>query len=200
MLNSLPRSDSPRFDAFFCRDTIDPHSTEKHSHYSQARRFSQTNQQDASDALKYIPEGYSYLAMALIGKDMLLRSKNDDIATMMTGITLAFRSLTPIEMDEVGTSYRKPLNWSMYNMRNKLLCEFFHLNGIWALVNNNISIDKQLDKIDEIKKAMEFRVNDHIQRHLFAQNQKLYFARSSALYFIDKQVLLSFDKHWPFCR
>jgi hypothetical protein len=85
----------------------------------------------------------------------------------MTGVTLAFRSLKPIEIDEVGINYRKTLNCSIYNMRNKFLFDFFHSKGIWALVNNNVAANLQYDKIDQLWKDLEFRVDDSLRNDVY---------------------------------
>jgi hypothetical protein len=51
-----------------------------------------------------LAHNFDYLLLTLIGKDILATDVN---ATVTTGITLAFRTLQPIEIDEVGTNYRK---------------------------------------------------------------------------------------------
>ena len=99
--------------SFFCRDTTDIDVTSEQQHFSQAKRFLITAREDQRNMSEHQPEGSDYVLLALIGKDMLARSNKSKLATVMTVITLAFRSLQPIEIDEVGTAYRTFINWSI---------------------------------------------------------------------------------------
>ncbi len=52
-------------------------------------------------------------------------------------------------------------------MRNKFLFDFFHSKGIWALVNNNVAANLQYEKIDQILKDLEFRVDDSLRNDIY---------------------------------
>ena len=158
-LDLLSRLNQEKNLAIYCRDNIDPDITTEQKHCQQVQRFLQTAKQDAHTC-KEAADGSEYVLLALIAKDMLKRCPQNGLADMMTGITLVFRSLTPIPIDEVGMSYRQDLNCSIYNMRNKLLCDYYYDRGIWALVNNSIAANKQYDKIPYIKREIQFRIDD----------------------------------------
>ena len=132
--------------------------------FIQVRRFLQTGKEDAGPSL---PEDADYLLITLIGKDMLSRSIKSEWANMMTGITLAFRTLSPIPIAEVGVEHRKELNKSIYNMRNKLLMDWFNGQAVWSLVNNNVAANKQYDKIQHIRMAMRFESTDSQQHDIY---------------------------------
>jgi hypothetical protein len=183
-LELIGRMNEEKNISFFCRDLIDSDVTSEHGYFQQAQRFLITARRDSANEGLHSPQNSDYLLLALIGKDMLARSNRQEYATAMTGITLAFRSLQPIEIDEVGINYRNTLNCSIYNMRNKLLFDFFHSKGIWALVNNNVAANLQYDKIDKIRKDIEFRVDDPLRNDIYLLKTKNYMRHAPGHYIL----------------